>query len=87
MRWVEDTGRDGVAALRNLEAQEPDIGPHSLRAALRTLLTAEARRSIVPALRRPGVTLDDVTAACADAAKDMWVAFHWSPSNPLLSPQ
>ena len=86
VRWVEDTGRDGVAGLENLQRQVPEIGPRHLHSSLGTLLTPEARRSIVPALMRPGARVRDVATACAEAAKAMWVAFHlMRPDNPNVS--
>ena len=57
---------------------------------LRPLLTPEARRLALqaqPTSPHPPLSLGGLRDSAAASVRAMWVAFHWSPSNPLLSAQ
>ena len=84
-RWVEVTGAEGVRALQNLEVDNrARVTVDGLRPLLQQLLTPDARRAVLPAMLAARVKLPDLQKAAAAAAKEMWVAWHWSAENPKI---
>ena len=84
MRWVETVGPEAVAALENLERTN-ELTPGGLRPLLQMLLSREARLSVLPAMRRVGARLADLSAAATNAAKVQWVGWQLAhPENPYI---
>ncbi len=73
-----------MEALLNLEKGPKPITPSTMRS-LRKLLTPRARADIIPALtgtHRP--QLQEMEKAIDEAARRMWLEFHWTEENTFL---
>ena len=85
---MEENPDQAVRALANLQAtyaaQKRELVPTHLRN-LRSLLTPEARRAILPTILAPGADHHDLDDAIKGAVHEMWVGWTWCPENPHLA--
>ena len=83
-RFFEDTGAEGVAAIRNME-RNFEVSHQVLRE-LHCLFTPTSRRAVLPAMLEKAVSRKTFEEAVRVAQKEQWVEFHWSADNPLIHP-
>ena len=87
VQFIEENGQLAVSGLEKLEAVKEKVSLGSLRPALRPLLTAHARASLIPTLLSTGCRLVNVMAASRRAQLAMWVDWHWCKENKYLNPK
>ena len=87
VQFIEENGQLAVSGLEKLEAVKEKVSLGSLRPALRPLLTAHARASLIPTLLSTGCRLVNVMAASRRAQLAMWVDWHWCKEIKYLNPK
>jgi hypothetical protein len=82
--WVDAVGDRAVDALKRLETLQQKFSVDTFRN-VRLLRTPESRMGLANWLSTEVTRVSDLEGEIGRLAKAMWVEFHWSAANPMIS--